>query len=264
MPKRKTNTEFLKELYAINPNIKVIDEYKNNHTKIKCKCIIHDLEFLTTPKLLLSGHKSCPMCISFEKSQRLTLSNEQFLKKMKEFGISDVKPIDEYKGMNKKMLFRCSCGKTWETTPHRVLIGNHCPMCFSNSMKGENNYFYNKNLTNKDRADARYRFRKPEYKSFVQECLKNDNYTCQISGKKSCGDVVVHHISGFNWDIQNRYNSDNGIVLNKEIHNEFHKLYGKGNNTKEQFKDFIDMLFENNRITLDRYKNILKRLDKIK
>lgn len=58
MPKRKTNTEFLKELYVINPNIKVIDEYKNNHTKTKCKCTIHDLEFLTTPKLLLSGHKS--------------------------------------------------------------------------------------------------------------------------------------------------------------------------------------------------------------
>ena len=74
----------------------------------------------------------------------------------------------------------------------------------------------------------------------------------------------MHHINGYNWDKENRTNINNGITLNQEIHKEFHKLYGKGNNTKEQFNQFIETLFNQERISIDRYNNIKERLKNIK
>jgi hypothetical protein len=130
-------------------------------------------------------------------------------------------------------------------------------------MKGENNYFYNPNLTDEERYDATHRFRNPEYKTFIKECFARDNFTCRITGKKSTGDINVHHINGYNWDIKNRCNTDNGITLCVEIHKEFHKIYGKGNNTKEQFISFISYLKDNNRITDQRYFSILDQLKNI-
>lgn len=32
---------------------------------------------------------------------------------------------------------------------------------------------------------------------------------------------------------------DNGITLSKKAHKEFHKIYGRKNNTKEQLEEFL-------------------------
>ena len=263
MPKRKTNDEFVKELKEKLPNIIPLEIYFNNHTKIKCKCLIHNELCSTTPHLLLKGHNCCKKCIGEERTKRLLMSNEQFLQQLTKKNI-DVVPLEKYKGNNTKILFKCSCGDLWETTPERVLLGNHCKKCGYKSFSGENNHFYNPNLSEDDRNNSLYRFRNPRYKEFVYNCFKRDNYTCQISGKKSKGDIVVHHINGYNWDIKNRYNINNGITLNKEIHKEFHKVFGKGNNTKEQFVRFVATLYKQNRITNEQYKSILMRLENIK
>lgn len=48
--------------------------------------------------------------------------------------------------------------------------------------------------------------------------------------------LVIHHLDS--WDINKklRYNVNNGVVLLKTIHKDFHTLYGFGNNTKLQFE----------------------------
>ena len=92
------------------------------------------------------------------------------------------------------------------------------------------------------------------------DCFARDDYTCQITGKKSNGDIVVHRINGYNWDVENRTNIENGITLNKDIHNEFHKIYGKGNNTKSQFVEFVNLLCSQGQIMKERRDLILERL----
>lgn len=259
MPRKLTNEEFVVKLQNIQPNIIPLESYVNAYTAIKCMCIKHNELCSSTPKRLLKGHCCCKKCLSEHKRDRLLRTHDEFLQELKDKNI-DVIPLEQYKGNTTKILFRCSCGDLWETTPERVLLGNHCKKCGYRNLQGEKNYFYNPNLSEEDRRDANHRFRNRLYKQFVTQCFARDDYTCQITGKKSRGDIVVHHINGYNWDVKNRTNIKNGITLNKSIHNEFHKLYGKGNNTKVQFVEFINSLHSQDRISDERRDLILERL----
>lgn len=80
-----------------------------------------------------------------------------------------------------------------------------------------------------------------EYSFWRKSCLKRDNFTCQKTGTKG-GDLAVHHINNFAEFPELRFAIDNGITLSKEAHDEFHKKYGKRNNTKEQIDEFISAI----------------------
>ena len=78
-----------------------------------------------------------------------------------------------------------------------------------------------------------------EYRYWRKMCLERDNFTCQSSGKYG-GLLEVHHINNFADFPELRYDIDNGVTLSKESHREFHKKYGRKNNTKEQLEEFIN------------------------
>lgn len=67
--------------------------------------------------------------------------------------------------------------------------------------------------------------------------FRKDNFTCQKTGIK--GGFEAHHINNFSSFPELRFNVNNGITLSIEAHIEFHKLYGKTNNTKEQLEAFL-------------------------
>lgn len=92
------------------------------------------------------------------------------------------------------------------------------------------------NVTDEMRQQTR---KVPERRGFLKAVLERDNYTCRICGKRG-GDLVVHHLNGYNWDLENRVNPDNGITLCEKCHKGFHHIYGNGNNTKEQFIEYAN------------------------
>lgn len=77
-----------------------------------------------------------------------------------------------------------------------------------------------------------------EMKIFKKDCLKRDNWTCKKTGQRG-GKLVVHHILNFSDNPELRFNIENGITLSRESHIEFHKIYGKKNNTREQLLEFL-------------------------
>ena len=77
------------------------------------------------------------------------------------------------------------------------------------------------------------------YKKWVYNVYKRDDYTCQCCGKRG-GDLVAHHLNSYNWDKEHRIDVNNGITLCEQCHRDFHIKYGMGNNTKEQYIEFIN------------------------
>ena len=63
-----TQEEFIDKLHEVNPNIQVLGTYKNNRTKIKCRCKIDGYEWGARPYTLLNGH-GCPKC-SISKGEK--------------------------------------------------------------------------------------------------------------------------------------------------------------------------------------------------
>ena len=77
-----------------------------------------------------------------------------------------------------------------------------------------------------------------EYRLWREAVLSRDNWTCQKTGIKG-GKIVAHHIHNFADYPELRTSIENGITLLVEEHREFHKIYGKNNNTKEQLEEFL-------------------------
>ena len=77
-----------------------------------------------------------------------------------------------------------------------------------------------------------------EYRLWREAIFARDNWVCQKC-KKQGVKLHSHHIKNFIDFPELRLAIDNGITLCKECHQNFHKKYGKKNNTKEQLEEFL-------------------------
>lgn len=234
----KTEEQFINEMMIKHPNIEILGEYKGTHCKIKVKCKIDKHEWETEPNNLLQGI-GCPKCAIRDNTLNQTKTHEEFMNELEEKNshFNNIEILGEYIKNNIKIKCRCKIDSyEWEATPTNLLNGTGCPECKRRRFIGENNPRYNPNLTQEDREKDRKC--NPDYTKFIKEVLKRDNYTCQVTGKRG-GDLVVHHLYSYNKYPCLRTVIDNGITISKEIHKEFHEIYGYGDNTEEQFIDFL-------------------------
>lgn len=78
-----------------------------------------------------------------------------------------------------------------------------------------------------------------EYEVWRTAIFSRDGYTCQ-KYKTVGGKLIAHHILNFAQYPELRLAIDNGITLSDKAHKEFHKKYGKRNNTREQLEEFLN------------------------
>lgn len=134
-----TNDDFIKRLKDVHKDkydySKVI--YRGYESNITLVCPIHGA-FTIMAGLALRGY-GCKKCGMNNKPQTKPMSNERFIEKLNDKWKGKFTPLEEYKGANVPIKFRCNnCGNMIEKTPHIMLDKRkkvNCKYCIESSLE---------------------------------------------------------------------------------------------------------------------------------
>lgn len=233
----------------------------NNHSKliIKCKCgniFVKDFNHFRR------GQHRCPQCgkeLSRQAKFKYDLDIAKKIFEKRGYKILD----DEYVDSATPINVMCERGHKFAIKLSAFLNNRAgCKQCANENNRGANHYNYKGG-----ESEVLDYFRK-NIKFWKVEVMKKYKNRCALTNSKD--DCVIHHIKSFNTIIKesceelniplerkikdydsetfeklkekvfSKHTVDNGILLQRKVHNKFHAIYGKGNNTKEQFQDFVD------------------------
>lgn len=87
---RKSLDDFIAELHLVNPNIKVLGEYVNTHTPIKCQCLRDGHIWFPYPANLLNKSAGCPKCnMSLHESTMLSVLDDLNIQYISQYSIPE-------------------------------------------------------------------------------------------------------------------------------------------------------------------------------
>lgn len=145
-----------------------------------------------------------------------------------------------------KVIVQCHiCGNDIEREPNQLrrnknnFYGRDCWRKWrsSDEWRRENNPTWKSHLTDADRIVRHYS--EPLLRKWIREVKRRDDFTCWVCGyQNENGEMVAHHLNAWSKFPEQRIDLNNGVVMCEQCHNEFHFVYGKGNNTIEQFIEF--------------------------
>lgn len=181
--------------------------------------------------------KGCAKCV------RRYENKEEYIEVVKEMYGDEYSVIGDYVDSQTKILMKHNkCGYEWYTKPNSITQGHGCPQSKCCKKHGEEHYKWNPNLTDEDRKRNSSRLTQPGYKKWRGEVLGKYNNKCVICGKKKTKNnkLIPHHLNSWDTHIEERFDVENGVAICEEHHKEFHMKYGYGNNTKEQFVEYLN------------------------
>lgn len=135
---------------------------------------------------------------------------------------------------------KCDCGKIFVTRTDKIKYGGTVSCgCYNREMsslrKGKLSYSYNPNISDEERV-CRRTLHKDKLNYWRKQVFGRDGYKCKVCGEN--GHLNAHHLDGYHWCEEKRFDVDNGVTLCQKHHRQFHKIYGTRNNTKSQFDEY--------------------------
>lgn len=220
-------------------------------------------------------NSKCPYCAGIYPTQdnNLLIYNPKLCEEW-DYNKNDKNPEEYLPNSGQKVWWVCKeCNYKWETRIADRNKGDGCRKCCIKNMTGENNHNWKGGVT------LLHIFLRDKISMWKKESLKFCNYKCIITGKKFDD---IHHLYSFekilheaidNLNLKtNKYKINTltiaelnhikdvvielhkkyglGVCLNRDVHKLFHKYYGRGNNTPDQFEEFCQRYY-NGEFNLD-------------
>ncbi len=256
--------ERVKQIISENGCEYISGEYQNSKSKLllKCKC---GNTFLKDMSHFIRGQTRCPNC-GKESSRRSKFKYD--IEKVKEILAKDGYAVlqDNYVDCETPILCKCSKGHICKIKFVHYL-NNHsgCKKCANLALKGEQHWNYKGG-----ESEVIDHLRKV-IKSWKYNVFNKYHGKCYLTGANR--DIVAHHLIAFNTIVKEsckelniplhnkikeyteeefakleqlvleKHKPENGIALQRKVHNKFHSIYGKGDNTIEQFNEFIEQYY---------------------
>lgn len=184
---------------------------------------------------------TCAKCSLASRSKELKVRNlasnldvlDRIRAKCAEYGATP--DLSNYSGSKEPFPVTCSCGTVFRTDWSHLRRQGHratCTPCSYESTRRENSIHWMADKSDEDRAKDR-----SAYAWWPRKVLEAHDFTCAISGIRG-KELAAHHLYNYGHYPEFRSLVCNGVALSRELHDEFHQLYGKGNNTLEQFQEF--------------------------
>lgn len=118
-----TEEDFNNRIAPFLGEYQFLGEFHGRLKKIKVKHLSCGHEYMVTPQDFLSGSR-CPKC-----AHHIKLTHEDFLKRVKDTEAEGYTFLEEYTGIDDKLLCQHACGYTWRISPYNFLRGERCPRC---------------------------------------------------------------------------------------------------------------------------------------
>ncbi len=131
----RTNDSYIAELKIKNKNVIPLEQYRNATTPILHKCLLHDIQWKTSPTVVLGGG-GCPQCHNDKIAKSKIVPFEEYLSRLKKKN-PNIIVTGEYVDLQTKTLHKCLiCGTEWNAIPSKILIGKECgcPLCSRKSI----------------------------------------------------------------------------------------------------------------------------------
>lgn len=78
-----------------------------------------------------------------------------------------------------------------------------------------------------------------DYRLWEKNVFAHDNYVCKRCDEDRAYKLVAHHVKNFAQYPKLRFKVKNGITLCRDCHKEFHRRYGRKDNTQKQITIFL-------------------------
>lgn len=200
-------------------NVEQILEYKCPNGHLNSKKFRHFLE-----------GRGCKQCLSMGSRIPYDIVKQTFVDE------TYLLLSESYKGAHEKLKVMCPIGHITEITWHSFKNHNHrCKKCSVLQYSGSNHYNWNPNKSNAERSLQRTY---PGYDEWRKTIWARDNYTCQACYRRGWK-LRAHHILNYAEYPHLQQDMNNGITLCLACHNEFHKIYGRKKNTRDQLDEYI-------------------------
>ena len=211
--------------------------------RISLRCKKHGIEFDTSIGCFMNkdSHNCCECDREYMSEVQREATIEEALTIMDTKGYELVSP-DFIRNCDQPIFYICNKHPEYGVQ-RTTLYGlrryeNNCKLC--HSLRGAEHYNWKGGVSSeRDKEMSGF-----EYRRWVRDVFKRDNYTCQCCGKHG-GTLNAHHINNYSSNPELRTDINNGISLCEECHlnsypNSFHKIYGVYDNDLFQLQEFFD------------------------